>query len=149
MCPHSFLTSALYDGEWSGSSVGCFTAWKNRRFPLGWVCPRTCRDLVWGTKKSLAPVGNRNHGGKAHSLAGGSTALTEVVDGFMIRPDIVFYIPSRACRHHHWKAKYRFCCAAVFFVKKMTLLYVAFYIEDRVTQNVRTRFGWRSKLTVT
>jgi hypothetical protein len=83
----------------------------------GWA-PEPVGTVYGEQKKSLVPAGNRNHDGTTYSLAARPTALTEVVDGFMIRPDIVFYIPSRACRRHQWNAKYRFCGAAIFFVKK-------------------------------
>jgi hypothetical protein len=94
---------------------------KNRRYPLNrkLVGHQNLLDFVWRTLLSLASLGNRNRGGTAHGLANKPTSLAEVVDGFMIHPNIVFYIPSRACRRHHWKANYRFCGAAIFFVQKL------------------------------
>jgi hypothetical protein len=60
--PHSFLTFALYGGEWSASRPDRFIPWETApctHWIGGWVDPRAVLDVVV-KKKILSPYQDSN-----------------------------------------------------------------------------------------
>ena len=74
---------------------------------------------------------------RPHSHVAVPTALTWIVHLFMMRLNVMFHMPCRACHHHRRKPKYRFCGAPDVYKNSPAVCSLLFW---RYVVNFRTRF---------